>query len=585
MFLDEISLIRNGQRQTGEEKKVESDGLKVPPFELVPFIEKATSYIESSDWMYYQMGFTMGSELSYQPEKSDESFKEVTKAIFQIRYIEVKCLDRKQRTYLVTAESPVFSTTQAQNLFSGYLSGYFSTNLQEELLAKIVTSTEPGCLTWKVQVSQHPNESGSPLLHNPSYTSTDKQLMLENNQLKKVMDIHNRLTDELINTDNPQDILSIMREYVTLPIIIQNIYGTVTDYENCTKTQAEIFQKEFMGKYSEWVFREKQCIPCGSHYRLIAPIFLNQKVIGYCSFIYKDKPSQWQSKIEQMLIGRLGSICSLLYMNKKNIFDANERVKGQLFEKILANEFESDDQIARELKVMNIDWEGAYHIAFLSIEYIDMDKEEHLSIFADFYDEVFQFFIEKDFEVLMVQRANGILIFIPAARTHPSLKDGPQRFYERVEKFFSKIRCYIGVSSTTKDLNNVKEITEEALTSTQLATSKEPIIHFDELGILGIFVNSKDHHSIRTLARIELGPLYGETDQHKEWMTTLYMYLQHGGNLKKTAEDLMLSISGLRYRMSNIKDVLQDDLKNPMRQFHLLLALKSLKMVEDFQVC
>ena len=49
--------------------------------------------------------------------------------------------------------------------------------------------------------------------------------------------------------------------------------------------------------------------------------------------------------------------------------EANSRTKGILFEKILADEFESKEQIYRELNLLNIDVTGKYHIAFLSLKY------------------------------------------------------------------------------------------------------------------------------------------------------------------------------------------------------------------------
>ncbi len=39
-------------------------------------------------------------------------------------------------------------------------------------------------------------------------------------------------------------------------------------------------------------------------------------------------------------------------------------------------------------------------------------------------------------------------------------------------------------------------------------------------------------------------------------LNTLYVYLQNGGNLEQTADQLALSVSGLRYRMSKVDSLL-----------------------------
>ena len=55
-------------------------------------------------------------------------------------------------------------------------------------------------------------------------------------------------------------------------------------------------------------------------------------------------------------------------------------------------------------------------------------KEDNLSIFTSVYEEVIQFFQEKDYEVLQVQRANGILCFIPEDGDHEMMQNGPTNF-------------------------------------------------------------------------------------------------------------------------------------------------------------
>ncbi|SER69336.1 CdaR family transcriptional regulator [Psychrobacillus sp. OK032] len=410
---------------------------------------------------------------------------------------------------------------------------------------------------------------------------TYKELEEERNQLQRVIDIQNALTDELIRSNLLTNILSILKEHITLPIIIENHKEKITDYENIDLEEAKEFQCSFHKKLKKWHLKKTEFLELDNHCRLVTPIFLQNQILGYCSFIY-DSNSPKSDDFDRMILERLTSISTLIYLNNKNIMEANARTKGILFEKILADEFESKEQIYRELNLLNIDVTGKYHIAFLSLKYDSLAKVDNLSIFTSVYEEVIQFFQEKDYEILQVQRANGILCFIPEDGDHTTMRNGPTKFYNRIKKSYPKIQCHVGVSSTSNDLQNVNSLMKEAMTAARFTVAHQPTMYFKELGILGILVHTQEESAIQKIAEMELGAIYGQTEQHKEYMLTLYEYLINGGNLEQTSAKLKLSISGLRYRITKIREILQKDLKDSQKQFDLLLALKALKVIGEF---
>ena len=408
-----------------------------------------------------------------------------------------------------------------------------------------------------------------------------EELEEERNQLQRVINIQNALTDELIRSNRLTNILSILKEYITVPIIIENHKQHITDFENIQLDEAKQLQCSFHKKLKKWHLKKTEILELEDHCRLVTPVFLQNEVMGYCSFIY-DCNSPKSVDFDRMILERLTSISTLIYLNNKNILEANARTKGFLFEKILADEFESKEQIYRELNLLNIDVTGKYHIAFLSLKYDGLLKEDNLSIFTSVYEEVIQFFQEKDYEVLLVQRANGILCFIPEDGDHKMMKNGPTKFYNRMKRYYPKIQCHVGVSSTSNELQNVNSLMKEAMTAARFTVAHQPTMYFKELGILGMLIHSQEENAIKKIAEMELGEIYGQTEQQKEYMLTLYEFLINGGNLEQTSAKLKLSISGLRYRITKIREILQKDLKDSQKQFDLLLALKALKVIGEF---
>ncbi|MDN7246360.1 helix-turn-helix domain-containing protein [Planococcus shenhongbingii] len=480
----------------------------------------------------------------------------------------------------ITAVKPVCYT------LCGFASGYISTLIGKEVFFKeqACEASGEGFCQWEGKLLEHWNPSdyesffGPELEENPVAFSKVEE---ERNRLQTVIDIHNELTEELIRSNRLKNILSILRKYISEPIIIENQKGQITDFENIGLEEATELQGPFHKRLKEWPIQKAEFLQCEHYGRLTAPIYIQNQILGYCSFIY-EKNKRPPEEIDRMILGRLTSISALVYLNNKNIMEANARTKGILFEKMLTDGFESKEQIIRELNLLNIDVSGKYHVAYLALGYNEFDEEDNLSTFTSIYEEVVQFFQERSYEVLQVQRANGILCFIPEDADHELMHNGPAIFYERIRRFYPKIHCHVGVSSTCQDLSQVNDRMKEAMTAARFTTELQPTISFNELGILGILVHSQEEKAIRKIAEMELGALYGTSEQQKEYMLTLYEFLMNGGNLELTSANLKLSVSGLRYRINRISEIAKVDLRDSGTQFDLLLALKALKVIGEF---
>ena len=468
----------------------------------------------------------------------------------------------------------------------GFASGYISTLIGKDVFFKehaCEGSGDAAC-QWEGKLLEHwdPKEC-------ESFIGTDiegevlpfTRLEEERNHLRMVIDIHNELTDELIRSNSLKNILGILKKYISQPIIIENQKGQITDYENITLEEATVLQVPFYQRLKEWPIYKTDLFQFEDTSRLTAPIYIQNQIAGYCSFVY-GQGDQPREEIDRMILGRLTSISTLVYLNNRNIMEANARTKGILFEKMLTDGFESKEQIVRELNLLNIDVSGDYHVAYLALGYSEFNEEDNLSTFTNIYEEVVQFFQERSYEVLQVQRANGILCFIPESADHALMKNGPTLFYERIKRAYPKIQCHVGVSSTCNDLSFVGDQMKEAMTAARFTTKHQPTMYFKELGIIGILVHSQEDKAIRKIAELQLGKLYGTSEQQKDYMLTLYEFLMNGGNLELTSANLQLSVSGLRYRINRISEIAKVDLRDSQKQFDLLLALKALKVIGEF---
>lgn len=97
-----------------------------------------------------------------------------------------------------------------------------------------------------------------------------------------------------------------------------------------------------------------------------------------------------------------------------------------------------------------------------------------------------------------------------------------------------------------------------------------------------MLIQSENRTAIQKIAQLTLGKLYEDLDQNKvELVKTLYTFLINGGSFEQTSEQLAISISGLRYRLTKITAILGKNFQEPQTRFQLLLTLKALMLLEE----
>ena len=215
------------------------------------------------------------------------------------------------------------------------------------------------------------------------------KMVKENLQLKNVIAIYNKLNEMLVNKQNLIEILKECNRLVGREIALFDLEGVLC-YSSFQSELLENFTLEYKKKYANWKFREIREISLDSGKMLISPIIVDQEVFQYCGFFYhKDEII---TEEEKMILERISTICSIVLINKKAMFDANERMKAVLFEKLLIGEITDYKELLRELKLLNIYVQESFHIAYISFNYKDKSSDDNLQMFVKVNREIVTFF-------------------------------------------------------------------------------------------------------------------------------------------------------------------------------------------------
>ncbi|KGM45457.1 XylR N-terminal domain-containing protein [Neobacillus niacini] len=478
---------------------------------------------------------------------------------------------------------------------TGYATGYITGVVGVNVFFKELQCQGQGdpCCVWEGRlVSEWKEEAEEffsyskelPILK--ELEQTNEKLMQEKNNLALVSKTYNEMTNELIKGNNIDSILNIVHKQNHLSIVVedsrQNIIASkginLEDFESSRVSFSEIPDKKQCHSKVDIFSFEKGI-------SLKTPIYLLGKIVGYCSFLY-ERGRTPKYEVDSMILGRLASICSLLFLKEKTEVESLEQVKGHFLEEIMSGKY-TQQEIMRKADYIQLDLSDHYHIVALTYKFLNKCDEKEFTLHKKTFEMVSAYFREiENLNVIIGQRPDTLILLITENQvTQQNMEKMIRTLVAFLKKETKHALFLAGISSQNSNILEAGVAMEEACSAVRLSSRDEPITFFSDLGMLGILINDQNEQAIRKMIRDQLGVLYENLDKNKlEWIETLYHFLEQGGNLEQTAESLALSKSGLRYRLNKITDLLDRDLRDPQRQFQLMMALKALKIVEHERI-
>jgi sugar diacid utilization regulator len=135
----------------------------------------------------------------------------------------------------------------------------------------------------------------------------------------------------------------------------------------------------------------------------------------------------------------------------------------------------------------------------------------------------------------------------------------------------------IGVSAPVTDFAAGLRQAESAL---RVQGASKTTYH-DDMGSLRFLVEAPNRGELLGLVDEQLGPLARHDREHQAYLLeTLEVYLDEGGNRRRTAERCHVHASTIKYRMRRIRELLGRDLSDADVRFDLMLALKILAVLK-----
>jgi PucR family transcriptional regulator, purine catabolism regulatory protein len=491
----------------------------------------------------------------------------------QLEFIEVLWINTFEAEQHLKTHS--LSTEPVCHTLCGYTSGYLSTVLQQPILVKEIECRAMGheqCKCICMPIDKWGDEITSELGY---YQGTSiikeldeitEQLKAERDHLNKANDIHQRLIEELLSKQGIQKVVDILYETTGLTTFIEDenhqILVQAGHLDKPLDLQKFISKQTTFKRYSDELSL------------LRTPIFYEQQIKGYCSFLYtgQDKPND----LDYMIIEKAGLTSSIILLNENIKINTEQNIKRSFLNDILERRL-TEDEMYKISYYLGFNSSSTYWM--LTLDRNVKETENEIVFNEELIRHINLFLNERNINSIVSHKLDKIIVLIEYP-TFENLNITQSKFIDQLLKHclrrFSKYKFFVGVSTVIQKFMDISVLYNETLAALRAINEQSNISFFKELGIESVLFQIQDEVLIERFVNQHIGKLLA-VDTDFDLIKTLYTYIDNGSSINNTAKKMSMSISGLRYRLTKISEILNHDLTDTQAIFSIYLAINILK--------
>jgi sugar diacid utilization regulator len=318
-----------------------------------------------------------------------------------------------------------------------------------------------------------------------------------------------------------------------------------------------------------------------NEHRLISPVILRNQIYGFVSLIKNESSFE---ETEVVALERAATVCAVHLYIEQNTIETEQRMKGKLLDELLNKETDIL-YITKRLKYIGYTISDPHYVFIFQLEDI---KTKNISEKEDYYMGIRKKIInlltsrlqQANYHCLISEKLDQVFALVPlkfVQQQRLPVKQFGEFLLGQILDQPSDVKVTLGISNVYSDISKFYQGYQEVNKAIEIAKIKQKeqqVILSSELGHVGLLLNARNPEELESFAYGQLGQLF-EYDQnnHAELLKTLYIYVENEHNLHKTARIMNISISGMRYRLKRIMELLDMESMDSSIRFELQLAL------------
>jgi PucR family transcriptional regulator, purine catabolism regulatory protein len=411
---------------------------------------------------------------------------------------------------------------------------------------------------------------------------TFRKLKVERDNLSKAYDVHQKLVEELLKENDLYGVANTLYQHTHLPVLIESENLELLAVAGMSEEEGRTFSRQLSRlmnnkrkKDINKITQTKVLNDLDDYKRLITPIYFQKEVVAYCSFLYKDLKLQ---EVDKLILEQGALACSLYLFNERTRIQTELRMQGNLLDDILSNQI-NFEEVSKKSYYVGFQLDAPYFMMAICPNHQELTIRDELEFNDRLIKGISQFLKDRKINALLGQKSGNILILLSEGmllKSENSKKKVCQALHEYCSSKYPSHDFKFGISSSSARIEEASQLYDESTSSLRIANHYQKVVFFEFLGIEGIMFQM-ENDPLQKFIKKKLGTLIQE-DKNKdmELTKTLFHYLSNGCNITKTARAINFSITGLRYRLQKINELLEKDINAPDVGYQIYLSLKLL---------
>jgi sugar diacid utilization regulator/GAF domain-containing protein len=420
----------------------------------------------------------------------------------------------------------------------------------------------------------------------------NKTISSQNQLLTRSIDMHNHLSELVLQGEKLEKILDYLYERIGNPLYLVDLLGeVVSSYTNQSSEMTKINKKglkEYLITTSFENLSRSKTFEEEDLTITLFPVGSKANLLGFL-LVQANEPL---NHIDTAGLEHACSVISLQLLKEQELFKMEQAIHGKFIEELFSGR--ANSMILQKFKQLQMNLDRQYQVILIDFEY---QKDDHLD--ENQRQTLLRYFTQLAQSIFLTQRSPGLvvandqyLIVLVSYDPHyskmealPFIQEKSKLYLESLKRKHDGFHVAIIVGGLQLGLENVYKSSHQAQKCVQFVKNQkleDIILCYDQLGVRKLLIQNSEEELIEYVMEV-LGNLleYENQTKNSDYLQTLITYVENNQKAKATAKQLHIHLNTLTYRIKRIEEILGIELNNHTQTLDIFLAINIYQMVKD----
>ena len=322
--------------------------------------------------------------------------------------------------------------------------------------------------------------------------------------------------------------------------------------------------------------------------RITMPSFVGDNLLAFVSIVASDR----QFGPLDYVLSEQGAIAIALELMKGKVaFDAEQRLRGDFLQNLLAGRIESLRDGSILMAASKFDLTAMQRVVVIRPDERQdgrADKVEdssQVTLRSQIHSIVENLVMSACPRSMVVASKENFTVLLGSEQriTEEAVRNLAQQIVSSVAEYLEPTTVSVGIGGTCQDLRDVGRSHNEAIRAHEVGSilhGRGFVMAFSDLGIFEVLLRQSKPEELREFSDRYIGSLALYDQRHGGGLVqTLETYVRRNFCLNETASDLYLHSNTVKYRLQKIEELCGVDLRNSEDLMNLQVALRLHRLI------